>query len=73
MDVDEGLETVHRAALLRELLAPIPKDKLHLGKRLSSISGTTIYFQDGSSSTVDVIIGSDGIHSSVRKYILGEG
>lgn len=64
---------MHRAALLNELLSSISKEKLHLNKTLSSINGSTIQFADGTTFVADVIIGADGIHSSVRKYVLPEG
>lgn len=72
-DVDFGKETVHRAALLKELLAPIPKDHIHVSKKLVSIKGDTITFDEGTIVESDVIIGADGIRSGVRKYVLGEG
>ena len=76
--VDPGL-VVHRAALLRELLAPIQASSLHPGKKLVSIveeqsnhGGLELHFQDGTIDTVDALIGADGIFSSVRQYLLGD-
>lgn len=71
-DINFGTVTVHRAALLKELLHPIDKNCIHLSKRLLAIQGTTIVFDDETSTTADVIIGADGIHSGVRKYVVGE-
>lgn len=70
---------VQRAAFLRELLADIPQDRMHASKKLASVDGAddkngpiTLHFTDGSTHECDVLIGADGIHSTVRKLILGE-
>ncbi len=59
-------------AMLREEFG---LDKVRLGKRLVEIvddgSQVTAHFEDGTSATGDVLIGADGQHSTVRKYILG--
>lgn len=78
IDQQFGLEIVHRASLLRELMSTIPKNKLHVGKRLANLDQqnaytATLHFEDGTSADANVVIGADGIHSSVRKYLLGEG
>lgn len=68
---------IHRAHLLDALKERVPKDRLHLNKRLSSIdrhtnpeSGSpayTIHFEDGTTAEADIIIGCDGIKSNVRQ------
>lgn len=68
---------VHRAALLKELLAGTPSDRMHASKKLKTVdrnpdSSLTLRFEDGSTHDTDVLIGADGIHSTVRKIILGE-
>ncbi|KAI1394616.1 FAD/NAD(P)-binding domain-containing protein [Hypoxylon fuscum] len=66
---------VHRAALLQELLADIPRDQMHASKRLQNIEGNgpiTLYFTDGTMHKCDILVGADGIHSTVRKLVLGE-
>lgn len=73
--VDPGL-VVHRAALLRELLAPIPAELLHPNKKLTSMeedaNGLTLRFQDGTVDHADALIGADGIFGFVREYLLGD-
>ncbi|TGJ82858.1 hypothetical protein E0Z10_g5905 [Xylaria hypoxylon] len=67
--------TVHRASLLRELLAPLPRDALHPNKKLVTIkahdSGVELTFQDETVHQFEAVIGADGIFSSVRDYVLG--
>jgi salicylate hydroxylase len=70
---------VHRAALLQELLKPIPGDSLHANKKLVKIQdaldgekGIQLTFSDGSEEHADLLIGADGIHGFVRKYVLGD-
>ncbi|KAI1432588.1 salicylate hydroxylase [Xylaria sp. CBS 124048] len=67
---------VHRASLLRELVAPLPKDILHPNKRLASIKTpprpgrAEVTFEDGCKEEFDVVVGADGIFSSVRAHVL---
>lgn len=65
---------IHRASLLRELIAPLPKGRLHSTKKLTKVeaitAGIQITFEDGSVDRFDVVIGADGIFSSVRNYVL---
>ncbi|KAI0864615.1 salicylate hydroxylase [Xylaria cubensis] len=77
-DLDTGSPkvSVHRASLLRELLAPLPNDILHAHKRLVGINSRDksarieVEFEDGTKDYFDAVIGADGIFSSVRKYVL---
>lgn len=68
---------VHRAAFLRELLADVPQERMHASKKLDHIDRngdgcTTLHFADGTTHECDILVGADGIHSTVRKFILGE-
>nr|POE82295.1 6-methylsalicylic acid decarboxylase ata [Quercus suber] len=73
---------VSRPKLLQSVLAGIPKKHLHTAKKLlrveqSSADATTrhkvtLFFDDESTATADAVVGVDGIHSTVRKIILGQ-
>ncbi|KIP05116.1 hypothetical protein PHLGIDRAFT_108689 [Phlebiopsis gigantea 11061_1 CR5-6] len=65
----------HRAHFLDTLLARIPETVPHLGKRLISYShgdptgSIKLKFADGTSATCDILIGCDGIKSTVRRIM----
>ncbi|KAI0483426.1 hypothetical protein F4859DRAFT_472796 [Xylaria cf. heliscus] len=66
---------VHRADFLQELLADVPRERMHASKKLLKIDGNgpiTLYFTDSTTHECDILIGADGIHSVVRKLVLGE-
>jgi len=68
---------VHRAAFLRELLVDVPQERMHASKKLDTIDrnsdgSITLHFTDGTTHECDVLIGADGIRSTVRKFVLGE-
>ncbi|MDX3893082.1 FAD-dependent monooxygenase [Pusillimonas sp.] len=67
--------TMHRADLLTALEAAVPADCIKLGKkavRIEQVDGKVrLDFADGSSETVDALVGADGIHSVVRTAMLG--
>ncbi|KAF8996101.1 salicylate 1-monooxygenase [Cyathus striatus] len=68
--------TLHRSDFQRVLLDHLPADyKMHCSKRLASYtklkSGKIILvFQDGSTSTCDLLVGADGVRSVVRRNLL---
>lgn len=68
---------MHRASLLRKLLAPIPANRLHASKALTSITtldcgDVRVTFGDGDSETFHAVIGADGIFGAVRRHVLQE-
>lgn len=80
-EVDEEVQgkrltsIVHRIQLLEALLADIPKGRMHASKKLQKIDQgncVTVYFTDGTTHECDILVGADGIHSIVRKFVLGE-
>ncbi|EQL01553.1 salicylate 1-hydroxylase [Ophiocordyceps sinensis CO18] len=69
-------QTVHRAKFLDELAKLIPQGVAHFGKRLARLEETglsdiLLHFTDGTTATADCVIGADGVHSTVRKHLLG--
>ncbi|CAG9983352.1 unnamed protein product [Clonostachys byssicola] len=67
---------VHRASLLRELLAPLPESILHPNKKMISIvktdAGVKVYFADGTDYEFDAVIGADGVFGTVRDHVLAD-
>jgi salicylate hydroxylase len=65
---------MHRADLHRGLLALLPPDTVHLGRRCVRVEERAgeaeLEFGDGSSVTADVVVGADGIHSAVRDHLV---
>jgi salicylate hydroxylase len=68
--------TVHRADLHRILMAMLPDGFVQLGKPcvrlLEQADGVRLEFADGSHTTVDVVVGADGIHSVVRAALIAD-
>jgi 2-polyprenyl-6-methoxyphenol hydroxylase-like FAD-dependent oxidoreductase len=68
--------TSHRADILAMLRDALPPERLHLRHRLEGFSDggnrVTLRFADGSQAEADIVIGADGIHSTVREILLGK-
>ncbi|KAK2595021.1 hypothetical protein QQS21_007275 [Conoideocrella luteorostrata] len=67
---------VYRSEFLRELLAKAKTERMHAFKKLDYVEGgesgpLTLHFKDKSTHECDILIGADGIHSTVRKIVLG--
>ncbi|RPD65133.1 FAD/NAD(P)-binding domain-containing protein [Lentinus tigrinus ALCF2SS1-6] len=68
---------IHRAAFLDALVDVFDPSIAHFNKRCMSITGSqtdpkrlVIHFQDGTTHEVDVVLGADGVKSSVRDFVL---
>lgn len=75
--LDNSTTVVQRAHFLRELLADMPPERMHASKKLTTVDhqsdgSVLLHFADGSTHECDILIGADGVHSTVRKIILGE-
>lgn len=66
---------VHRADLQGCLMRAVPPERLHAGSECVGFEGddrgVTARFADGRSERGDLLIGADGIHSAVRRQMLG--
>jgi salicylate hydroxylase len=66
----------HRADLLDVLSRSIPKSRIHLGHELidaqESASAVTMRFANGATAQADLLIGADGVHSTIRGLIYGK-
>jgi salicylate hydroxylase len=67
--------TAHRADLLDVLLGGLEPGSFRLGCRIERFDqdddGVTLSLADGSTATGDILIGADGIHSTVRGQMFG--
>lgn len=76
-------KSVHRAALLAELLKPIDENKMYVQMPLTKMedlenhgipSSLLCYFdnRDYADFEFDAVIGADGVHGYCREYVLGK-
>ncbi|KAL6720002.1 hypothetical protein ACLMJK_001923 [Lecanora helva] len=75
--MDGGMQSVHRAIFLEELVKFVPQDRAHFNKRVERIDDkpdkeVALHFKDESVTLADAVIGADGVHSYVRGYLLGK-
>lgn len=67
--------TVHRGDMHALQVESLDQQKLHYGKRLEKVeqnsNDVTLTFVDGTTVTVDLVIGADGINSKIREILLG--
>jgi FAD-dependent urate hydroxylase len=68
---------MHRADLQATLLAALPEDAVKLGAKLESFSQeretVVAHFDDGLEERADLLVGADGLRSTIRAKILGDG
>jgi 6-hydroxynicotinate 3-monooxygenase len=66
---------LHRGDLHAALHSAVPPELVSFEKKLVGLepggANVTLRFADGSSATVDAVIGADGVHSRVREFLLG--
>ena len=65
----------HRADLANLLAAALPPERVHVGHRLVDLAQTAdrvvARFENGASVEAELLVGADGIHSTVRHILLG--
>ncbi|KAK6063355.1 mannitol 1-phosphate dehydrogenase [Seiridium cupressi] len=71
-----GHTAVGRYELLNLLASKIDQSRARFVKKLISVvqheSGAELSFEDGTTDTAGIVIACDGIHSAVRKSVLGQ-
>jgi salicylate hydroxylase len=67
---------VRRADFLDALVKLVPEGITHFGKRLERLEEggdeVVLRFEDGSQASASVVVGCDGIHSRVKRFVLDE-
>jgi 2-polyprenyl-6-methoxyphenol hydroxylase-like FAD-dependent oxidoreductase len=67
--------TSHRSDILAMLAGHLPPERLHLGHRLAGFTDrgdrVELQFADRAPVTADIMVGADGIHSTVRSLLFG--
>ena len=65
-------QTVHE-----EILAEVPPDAVEWGRKVTVVreiaEGVEVQFEDGAVETADLVIGADGVRSTVREVVVGNG
>jgi 2-polyprenyl-6-methoxyphenol hydroxylase-like FAD-dependent oxidoreductase len=68
--------TVHRADLLAIIASGFVAERIHLGHRLAGLADkgdrAEAWFENGARVAAEVVIGADGINSTVRATLFGE-
>jgi 2-polyprenyl-6-methoxyphenol hydroxylase-like FAD-dependent oxidoreductase len=67
---------MHRADLHDALQSLVPVERIHLDSKLSGLDHrggqVRLAFADGSYASADLVVGADGVHSTVREIVIGE-
>ena len=67
---------VHRADLQRVLVDALGPDGVHTGRELVDLretgGGAQLVFADGTGAEADLVVGADGVRSTVRRWIADE-
>jgi salicylate hydroxylase len=68
--------TFHRRDLLDVIASGMAAERVHLGHRLSGFTDygdhVEAWFENGARISADVLVGADGIHSTIRETLFGE-
>ncbi|KAK3703515.1 hypothetical protein LTR37_014362 [Vermiconidia calcicola] len=73
---ETGQSSVHRARFLDELVALVPNELAHFGKKLDNaedkVDHVVLHFEDGTTAKHSAVIGCDGVKSRLREVVLGK-
>ena len=69
----EPLVGVHRADLHEALIDGVGPERVRLGMEVAGVGEGELSFADGSTERADLIVGADGLNSTVRAEIAGDG
>jgi salicylate hydroxylase len=68
--------TILRRDLLAVIASGLPSERIHLSHRLAGFTDrggiVEAWFENGARISVDVLVGADGIHSTVRSRLFGD-
>jgi len=68
--------TIHRADLLAVIASGFPTKRIHLGHRVAGLAeecdSVEAWFENGACISADIVVGADGINSTVRAALFGE-
>jgi salicylate hydroxylase len=69
-------QLIHRGDFIEALLSTLPEEMIHIGHKLVKIEEqndeVALSFSNGTEVTADLVIGADGIRSTVRKQLLSD-
>ncbi|MDL5155642.1 FAD-dependent oxidoreductase [Actinomycetospora termitidis] len=76
-DVTTHTHLIHRGDFIEALLGVLPEGIVQLGRKLADVDDSgdrpVLSFADGTTATADLVIGADGIRSTVRRQLFGGG
>ena len=68
----EPLVGLHRGALHAALIEALGEDRLQLGREVRGLTDDGLRLVDGTEIQADLVVGADGLHSTLRSEILDE-
>jgi 2-polyprenyl-6-methoxyphenol hydroxylase-like FAD-dependent oxidoreductase len=69
----EPIIGVHRADLHAALIETLGSARIRTGRALARVEDGRLVFEDGETVAAEVVVGADGIESTVRRAIRGDG
>ena len=65
----EAAVPIHRADLQEILVSALPEGALYLNSRCTGVDGARVSFAGGRKESADLVVGVDGIHSTLRQWL----